>query len=65
MPDKVRSSEQTTEPWFSELLLVRDSRWRISKDNKRIFLSVRIIYHNSINLINVMEPFQKEEITGH
>lgn len=53
------------EPQLSELLPVQDSRWQTRKDNKSMFLLMRIIYHHYINLINVMGPFQEEEITGH
>ena len=44
------------------LPLGQGSRWR---GQQRVFLLMRIIYHHYINLINVMGPVQREEITGH
>lgn len=63
--DEVCHAKQGMEPQLSELLPVQDSRWQTRKDNKSMFLLMRIIYHHYINLINVMGPFQEEEITGH
>ena len=61
-PDKACHSKQGVQPGFP------DCPWgRVldGEDNKRVFLLMRIIYHHYINLINVMGPVQREEITGH